>query len=1168
MSTLTPVTSIAGAGLLPNPSADVGTALVTPGGLTQAVSNVNNFTTIKSLRTLWNTLIPLVYDNTTPSLSQSVLSSLVTLGANNFPAVTGVIPGPTGPNNPTTVTVSGIISTYDAANQYTAGDCVFYNSIVYLAIKDSQNKTPGLTASADYWVMAVQLYNYPNTILLNVNTIMGNGDLTLFCQAFSGADGYVTQSNSTINSVNNSALMAATFNQSTGGMNTLTTGGLNQVSNNLQSLSADLVNLGTLINLGRLSFLGLPSELILQIGRAAGGVPAAITTDLLEGPGRLEGVTSKQIQTIAAGNSALDAQGEKNLYTAFTRITGNTLTQILALLKIKTAGITKLSDLLDLRYLLPRSYRSLVCSSGSALLNIYTANDTVNTALIPIVTNTSVSNYTGRASISSYQTLKFIIPTDSALAIKSFVYSLQQIKNIENVNFVNFAKSMALIETNQDLTAINNLSTPVPNSVTASYKVGLGQGSGPNGTMLITDIIGMVANTSFATGLANVSSTLSTLNVSNVANIITDMQSTANGDYGPLIGGPIIIPSGPAAGTYTDGNDAFTTGLIPAANNAIANLAASSAAAATSTNAILGNITTEIQREVSNQELAQLNFGILADGGSSPSSALSFASSLHDYGKTDGPGTAKDLLTKLANPGSLSGQAIIASFREGKNIAALESAGITTTSTLSADPATTADITGNLGVTIAAVTTQPPPAVVTTGNNSSGGSTVPATLTPWSQTSSNWSKAATLVAADRNWGILRSYNGATVAGWGFDGTPNQSGTVSLSNGGSNVDIVIVDGVIDPAHPEFAVKADGTGGSRVKYYNWYAANIAGDPNFGKSYSPPITTTAPDSADDSRHAVFVAGVAAGNTQGWAPNANIYNLSPQYVTGGVGYLYIYQYILAWHQKKRAQGNTNPSIVNNSWYSRYTIPYGSITSVTWRGTTYAGPFTIAQLNGYGITVTSSGTCIVALRNDTMDAQIQSCIDAGIIMVGSAGNNSTRISQPGDVDYNNTLTAPGYNSGNPIYYARGSSPVATPNTICVGAIRSGVNPQDGKANFSNTGPRIDIWAPGAYITSSWLTSSPPTGTGYPNPVPDPRNPAYYIAKYSGTSFAAPQITGILALKLARSPDTKQAAAMSYIKASAKSGQIPDSNGGYTDLYSLQGAPNKYAAVSPELKSQ
>lgn len=1165
MSTLTPVTSIAGAGLLPNPSADVGVALITPGSLTQAVGNLNNFTTIKSLQSLWNTLIPLVYNNTTPSLNESVLSSLVTLGANSFPAVTGVIPGPVGPNNPTTITVSGIISTYDAAIQYTTGTCVYYNNIVYQAIQDSQNKTPGLSSSADYWVMAVQIYNYPSTILLNVNTIMGNGDLTLFCQTFSGAEGYVVQSNSTINSVNNSALLASTFNQSTGGMSTLTTGGLNQVSTNLQQLSADLVNLGILINLSRLNYFGLPSELILQIGRAAGGVPAAITTDLLEGPGRLEGVTSRQIQSIAAGNSALDAQAEKNLYTAFTRITGNTLTQILALLKIKTVGITKLSDLLDLRYLLPRTYKTLLCSTGSSLLNIYTANNTVNTALVPIVSNTSVSSYTGRASISSYETLKFILPTDSALAIKSFVYSLQQIKNIENVDFVNFAKSMALIETNQDLPAIGNLTTPVPNSVTASYKVGLGKGSGPNGTMLITDIIGMVANTAFSSGLANVSSTLSSLNVSNVANIITEMQSTANGDYGPLIGGPIIIPSGPAAGTYTDGNDAFTNGLIPAADNEIANLASASSAAVSSTNAILGNITTQIQTEVSNQTLAQLNFGIIAENGSSPSSALSFASNLHEYGLTEGPGSAKDLLTKLANPNSLSGQAIIASFREGKNIAALQSAGITMTSTLPSEPAVTSAITGNLGVTIAAVTV---PTSTNTSVTGSGVSAVAATLTPWSRISSNWSKASTLTAEDRNWGIFRCYQGATVANWGFDGAPNQSGTVSMVNGGSDVDIVIVDGVIDPAHPEFAVNADGTGGSRVKYYNWYAANISGDPNFGKSYSPPITTTAPDSADDSRHAVFVAGVAAGNTQGWAPNANIYNLSPQYVTGGVGYLYVYQYILAWHQQKRAQGNKNPSIVNNSWYSRYTIPYGSITSVTWRGTTYTGPFTIVQLNSYGITVNSSGDCIVALRNATMDAQIQSCIDAGIIMVGSAGNNSTRISQPGDIDYDNTLTAPGFNSGNPIYYTRGSSPVATPNTICVGAIRSGVTPQDGKANFSNTGPRIDIWAPGAYITSSWLTSGQPTGTGYPNPVPDPRNPAYYIAKYSGTSFAAPQITGILATQLARNPEMTQAAAMSFIKASAKSGQIPDSNGGYTDLYSLQGAPNKYAAVPQNLKSQ
>jgi hypothetical protein len=445
-------------------------------------------------------------------------------------------------------------------------------------------------------------------------------------------------------------------------------------------------------------------------------------------------------------------------------------------------------------------------------------------------------------------------------------------------------------------------------------------------------------------------------------------------------------------------------------------------------------------------------------------------------------------------------------------------------------------------------------------------STPAVTGVSWSRTSQAWSKATTLTDLDRNWGLLRSYRGSQIANWGSDGTANQPGTVAVKASGTNVDIVIVDGVIDPAHPEFALNADGSGGTRVKYYNWYDANITGDANAGKAYNPPIYTGAASSSDDSRHACHVAGTVAGNTQGWAPKANIYNISPQYVNGGVPYLYLYPYILAWHLKKRSQGNMNPTICNNSWGSRYTIPFGSITSITYRGTVYAGPFTTSQLLDYGITNNGAGNCIVSLQNSTMDAQIQDCINAGIIMVASAGNNDTRLAVSGDADYNNTLTATGFNSGNPIYYARPPSPISA-NVICVGAIGAGVTSGgDRKLSYSNCGPRVDIFAPGSYVTSAWLTSAPPSGGGFPNPVPDPRNTAYYIAKDSGTSMAAPQVSGILTCQLEINPTLTPTAAMSYITSAAIASQIPDSGGGYSDTFSLQGAPNRYLTLPSGLK--
>jgi hypothetical protein len=455
-------------------------------------------------------------------------------------------------------------------------------------------------------------------------------------------------------------------------------------------------------------------------------------------------------------------------------------------------------------------------------------------------------------------------------------------------------------------------------------------------------------------------------------------------------------------------------------------------------------------------------------------------------------------------------------------------------------------------------------------------------LVPSNQYSDFWSKALTLTPGygyisgaggvmDRNWGLYRSWYGSNPdTTWGSTGTTTtKSGEVSLRASGNGVDVVIVDGVIDPNHPEFAVNSDGTGGSRVKYFNWYSLNIPGDSSYGQTYSPPITTNRSSSSDDSRHAVHVAGTVAGNSQGWAPNANIYNISPQYVTGGVQYVNLYKYILYWHNQKRAAGDMTPTIVNNSWNSRYTINYTDITSVTYQGSTVAGPFTIQQLAAYGITVDSSDNCArIALRNDAMDADIEACINAGVIMVAAAGNFYYRMTtDSGDVDYNNTVTATGANSGNPIYYSRGTSPGSASGVICVGGISSSTDSPgaDRKLNYSNRGPRVDVFAPGAIITSAWLTTTGVSSPA-PTPVPDARDSRYYVAKLSGTSMASPQVCGVLACALEITPTMNQAAAMAYITQNAGINQIPTTTGGIIDPYDLLGAPNRYLAVPSNLR--
>ncbi|WBB77363.1 S8 family serine peptidase [Micromonospora sp. WMMD882] len=76
------------------------------------------------------------------------------------------------------------------------------------------------------------------------------------------------------------------------------------------------------------------------------------------------------------------------------------------------------------------------------------------------------------------------------------------------------------------------------------------------------------------------------------------------------------------------------------------------------------------------------------------------------------------------------------------------------------------------------------------------------------------------------------------------------------------------------------------------------------------------------------------------------------------------------------------------------------------------------------------------------------------------------------------------------------SSPASTPAGITVGATQS----NDARANYSNIGSCLDIFAPGSSITSAWHTSNTATNS------------------ISGTSMATPHVVGAAALVLAANP--------------------------------------------------
>lgn len=426
------------------------------------------------------------------------------------------------------------------------------------------------------------------------------------------------------------------------------------------------------------------------------------------------------------------------------------------------------------------------------------------------------------------------------------------------------------------------------------------------------------------------------------------------------------------------------------------------------------------------------------------------------------------------------------------------------------------------------------------------------------QTESTWNKSSTQTSTHKNWALLRSVVGDQISNWGSNGTANQSGTIQVNAEGKNVDVIIVDGMIDPTHPEFTINSDGTGSSRIIQYNWFQHNVGN--GTGTYVYTPYTGTGAET--NNNHGSHCAGNVAGNTQGWARKANVYNINP-YDTdvNAVSGTLLIDYIRAFHAAKSvnpATGRRNPTICNHSWgYSHNPVPITSITSVVFQGTTFNGPFTAGQLNGYGIfTATVEGTlsAISPARVAAVDADIVDAIADGIIMVGAAGNNFTKIDVVGGADYNNRFVAT-FN----YRYHEGSSPTAALGCICVGAINSLVN--EAKATFSNCGPRVDVYAPGVNIMSSLNIIN----SDWPG-ADDPRNATYKIGKAQGTSMASPQVCGVLACALEIYPNLTANKALEYIANYSKQNQITNTAGSYTDYTSLQGSENRYLFYYKERK--
>ena len=283
-----------------------------------------------------------------------------------------------------------------------------------------------------------------------------------------------------------------------------------------------------------------------------------------------------------------------------------------------------------------------------------------------------------------YNRLREIVPSDQALAAKAVSVSLQQISGISRLRLSDLAQAVTPQETTRNLPEITALTTAVPASVANYFTSTLATGTGPNGTILVVDILGTAAGYVSAGAMANTVSNLASVNVTALTSTYTTMANVVNGVYGDPTVGPVIIPSGPYANTYVDADEAFANALIPGAQSEITTVISGYPTYTANLNANWTNMANQLVLEQTTQTSADIIFANLVPN--STTSMYAFIFGLPAAGQQTENGGQVQMIESVTDTSTFTGQAVIASLRQGKNQPFLQAVGIETNNDVPSDP--------------------------------------------------------------------------------------------------------------------------------------------------------------------------------------------------------------------------------------------------------------------------------------------------------------------------------------------------------------------------------------------------------------------------------------------------------------------------------------------------
>jgi hypothetical protein len=615
--------------------------------------------------------------------------ALGTLSAVNLIAGASILGNIGGIAFTTNADLSNNISTYTSigvVNQFAS-----LAGTGYISINIAANSFPALTnAIPTAYQSNLGSGTITSAITAQSANILGFGDVGKFEQVFNSAYSFEQTTNQLIKSCINATDPNVTTTFTT--MDTTVTGGLSDLTLATESFGNDLLKLGNLINFEDLGNFGSPASVLVQIGRYTHTTPALNTALLNSG-------LSVTIDGNLSVNNFNYAQ-QKLVYQAMTKITGSDLAEILNLLKITTRGLTTMADLLNPVKIFPTSFITLTAPTINGLRAIYLDSvGTINSLLattLPAAVLIPINGNSITAGIP-YSELRKIVPEDQALGSKAINAALDQVKTIFNTTSRRLAITAQTLETNYGLNLINSLTQPLPQAVINFYETAFADGTGPDGLLLLADIIGTPSGWVHNQALSNTITVMNTLtstgaffNLTNGNNgVYTVMANTVDGDYTTFTPGvdpdpgtyTVTIPSGlPGAGTYSGYPEsaavqlAFTNGLTPALTANINTIVTTNSTLVGYANTNWNNISAQIIRENVNQSRA----GIVIANLQPNVQATSLVTNLTTYGVDTNEGGAAYILTGVSNIGSQGGQAVISTMRQARNQVKLSDAGIQT----------------------------------------------------------------------------------------------------------------------------------------------------------------------------------------------------------------------------------------------------------------------------------------------------------------------------------------------------------------------------------------------------------------------------------------------------------------------------------------------------------